>query len=93
MTTNTTESLDEILEAYDMGDITKREAKWAIQQEVLRGRVSELESLKQLTTKTTHIDAYISDVALAQDIRIHTNALIEHRLNELNTLLGGESNE
>lgn len=45
--------------------------------------IDVLEKLREQTKEVTHPDAFVSDIDVAQSIRVHTNSLIEHRLAEL----------
>jgi hypothetical protein len=98
VTTNTTESLDDMLDELaklnEMGHpeykgacyicgINPHHLKALIQQEVLRGRVRELENLPTKDSPRYGIanQPYV------------TKEWLTNRLAELNTLLGGESND
>lgn len=61
----------------------REELAAALAKQDTQSRIAELESLREQTKEVTHPDAFISDVSVAQSIRVHTNSLIEYRLRKL----------
>lgn len=68
-----------IINGYGVFDKDAKDLQAIVTAEI----IAELERLRDLTRKHTYNKANLSHITVGQDITVHTNSLIEHRLAEL----------